>query len=124
MPSGEGVHELDHAVGLGIGERLEQDGVDDGEDGGVGSDAEGEGGDGGDGEGRVRDEHAEGIFEVVPEIAHDFAILQRGHRRFSETVEARGMPACRVSEKSRCISDVRSVQKKCAKSAKSVKSPY
>ena len=63
---GKGVHELDHAVGFGIGERLEQDGVDDGEDGGVGSDAEGESGDGGDGECRVGDEHAEGVAEVLP----------------------------------------------------------
>ena len=42
--------ELDDAVGVRIGERLEQHGVDDGEDGGVGSDAEGQGGDGCEGE--------------------------------------------------------------------------
>ena len=66
-----GVHELHDAVGLGIGERLEQDGVDDGKDGGVGSDAEGEGGDGGDGERRIGDQHAEGVAEVAEKVAHD-----------------------------------------------------
>ena len=59
--------------GVGIGERLEQHGVDDGEDGGVGSDAEGQGGDGCDGEGWIREEHAEGVAEVMPEITHDGA---------------------------------------------------
>ena len=34
-----GVEEFDHAAGVGVGEGLEQDGVDDAEDGGVGSDA-------------------------------------------------------------------------------------
>ena len=66
-----GVHELDDAVGLGIGERLEQDGVDDGEDGGVGSDAEGESGDGRDGERRSGDERAEGVAQVAEKVAHD-----------------------------------------------------
>ena len=64
------VHELHHPVGIGISERLKDDGVDDGEDSGVGSDAEGDGGDGGDGEGRARDERAEGVAEVLPEITH------------------------------------------------------
>ncbi len=67
---GKGVHELDHAVGLGIGERLEQDGVDDGEDGGVGSDAEGEAAMAVRVKAGLRDEHAEGVAEVLPEITH------------------------------------------------------
>ena len=66
----KGVHELDHAVRFGIGERLEQDGVDDGEDGGVGSDAEGESGDGSYGERWTADEHAEGVAEVAEKVAH------------------------------------------------------
>ena len=70
LPSGDGVHELDDAVGVGIGERLEQDRVDHGEDGGVGSDAEGESGDGGYGERRAGDEHAEGVAEVAEKVAH------------------------------------------------------
>ena len=68
---GKGVHELHHALGLGIGEGLKKDGVDHGEDRGVGPDAEGNGGDGGEGEGRARDEHAEGVAEVLPEITHE-----------------------------------------------------
>ena len=66
----KGVHELHDALGLGIGERFQEDGVDDGEDSGVGSDAEGDSGDGGQGEGRARNEHAERVAEVLPEITH------------------------------------------------------
>jgi hypothetical protein len=75
---GRGVHELHDTVRLGIGERLKEDGVDDGEDSGVGSDAEGDGGDGGQGEGRACDEHAEGVAEVLPEINHDGATFDSG----------------------------------------------
>ena len=60
--------ELDDAVGVGIGERLEQDGVDDGEDGGVGSDAKGQGCDGCDGEAGIFEEAAQGVLEVMPQI--------------------------------------------------------
>ena len=60
-PQGD-VQELNDAVGVGIVERLEQDGVDDGEDGGVGADAQGQGCDGCDGERGVGDQHAKGIF--------------------------------------------------------------
>ena len=73
---GREVHHLDDTVGVGIGEGLEEDGVDDGEDGGVGSDAERDGGDGGEGERRIGDEHAEGVAEVVAEIAHGCAALR------------------------------------------------
>jgi hypothetical protein len=72
-PLRRGVHELHNAVGLGVGEQLQEDGVDDGDDCGVGSDAEGDGGDGGQGEGRAPDEHAERVAEVLPEITHDAA---------------------------------------------------
>ncbi len=72
---GIGVHEPDHAVGLGIGEWLEQDSVDDGEDGGVGSDAEGESGDGGNRKGRAGDEHTQGVAEVAEEVAHGMCRL-------------------------------------------------
>ena len=77
--------ELDDAVGVRIGERLEEDGVDDGEDGGVGSDAEGQGGDGCDGEARVLEEAAQGVFEVMPQVGHwrflscsEFCLLRQG----------------------------------------------
>ena len=56
--------------GVGVGERLEQDGVDDGEDGGVGSDAEGERGDGSEGKAGIVGEHAQRMLDVVPEGAH------------------------------------------------------
>jgi hypothetical protein len=72
LPVGLGIEELNDAVGVGIAEGLEEDRIDDGEDGGVGSDAEGESGDGGEGECRVGDEHAEGVAEVAEEIAHVF----------------------------------------------------
>ena len=75
------VHELDHAVGVGIGEGLQQHGVDDGKDGGVGSAAEGERGDGGDGERRVGDEDAEGVAEVLPEVIHELCRFRTGELR-------------------------------------------
>ena len=59
--------------GIGVGERLEQHRVDDGEDGGVGSDAQGQRGDGGDGEAGVLEEHVQRMFDVVPEIGHGVA---------------------------------------------------
>ena len=62
---GRDVPELDEAVGLVEGERAEHGGVDDGEDGGVGADAEGEDEDGADGEGGVVAEGAEGLAEVL-----------------------------------------------------------
>ena len=68
---GSDVHHLHDAVGVGIAERLEENGVDHGEDGGVGSDAEGDGGDGGDGEGGTGEEGAEGVAKVLPEIIHE-----------------------------------------------------
>src|SRR5580704_17490412 len=77
------VHELHHTVGLGISERLKDDGVDDGEDSGVSSDAEGDGGDRGDGEGRARDERAEGLAEVLPEITHDGTAFSHSVRLIS-----------------------------------------
>ena len=52
-----GVEEFDHAIGVGIAERLEQHRIDDAEDGGVGSDAQRQRGYGGDGEGGVLAEH-------------------------------------------------------------------
>ena len=60
--------ELDDAVGVGIGERLEQDGVDDGEDGGVGSGYRGPAADGCDGEAWIFEEAAQGGVEVMPQI--------------------------------------------------------
>jgi site-specific recombinase XerC len=60
-------------LGRRISERLKENGVDHREDSGVSSDAESDRGDGGDGEGRARDEHAEGVTEVLPEITHDGA---------------------------------------------------
>ncbi len=85
----KGVHELDHAVGFRIGERLEQDGVDNGEDGGVGSDAEGESGDGSYGERRTTDEHAEGVAEVAEKVAH-------GECRLRNAVQNRAQCVCDI----------------------------
>ena len=52
-----GRQKLHHAVGVGIGERLEQHRVDDGEDGRVGADAQGKGGNRSQGEAGVLEEH-------------------------------------------------------------------
>ncbi len=65
-----GVEKLDHAIGVGVAERLEQHRIHDAEDGSVGSDAQRQRGHGGDGEARVLPEHEERVFDVVPEIAH------------------------------------------------------
>ena len=60
--SGRGVQEEDETVGVGKGRRFEQDRVDDGEDGGVGSDAERQCQDGGEGEARTLPEGAQRVF--------------------------------------------------------------
>ena len=73
-----GIEKFDHAVGVGIAERLEQHCVDDAEDGGVGPDAQGQRGHGGEGEGGILAEHEERVFDVVPEIAHGAYPTARG----------------------------------------------
>ena len=64
------VKELDHAVGIGVGEGLEQNRVDYREDGGVGSDAQRQSGQGGEGKAGVLEEHLQRVLDIVPEIAH------------------------------------------------------
>jgi hypothetical protein len=56
--------DLHDAVGVAVGVRVDEDGVDDGEDGGGGADAEGEREDGGEGECGAFAEFAEGVAEV------------------------------------------------------------
>src|ERR1700741_4168019 len=62
--------ELDDPVGIRVSQRFEQNRVDDGEDGGVCSDAEGQGCDGCDGETWVFEETAQGMREVMPQVGH------------------------------------------------------
>ena len=50
----------DQAVGVAVGQRRQQDAIDEAEDGEVGADAEGDGGDGGGGEPRTAEEGAKG----------------------------------------------------------------
>ena len=57
------------AIGVAIGEGIDEDGVDDGEDGGGGADAEGEREDGGGGEGGAFAEFAEGVAEVGEHVS-------------------------------------------------------
>lgn len=64
------VKELDHAIGVGVGEGLEQHRVDHRKDGGVGSNAQRQSGDGGEGKAGVLAEHLKRVFEIVPQIAH------------------------------------------------------
>lgn len=59
-----GVVNIDEALGAGPGVGLEEDGVDDGEDGGVGADAQGQRGHGHGGEAGGLEERAEGEAEV------------------------------------------------------------
>ena len=61
------VADADDAVGLGNGQRPQQHGVDDGEDGGVGAQADGERQDDGGAEARVLDEQP----ELARDVAHD-----------------------------------------------------
>jgi hypothetical protein len=60
------IEEIDdrEAVGVAIGEGIDEYGVDDGEDSGGGADAECEGEDGGESEGGAFAEFAEGVAEV------------------------------------------------------------
>ncbi len=59
--------ERHHAIRLGERQRLEQHGVDDAEDGGVGADAEGEREDGDGAVGGLLTQHPGAVDEVVPE---------------------------------------------------------
>ena len=61
---------IDHAIGVGISERLEQNRIHDREDGGVGSDAERQRGNGSDGEAGVLPEHLQRVLDVVEQVAH------------------------------------------------------
>ena len=65
-----GEQELNNAIRVRVSERLEQNRVHDREDGGVDSDAERQGSDRGERESWIHAEHAHGMLEVVPEIAH------------------------------------------------------
>ncbi len=65
-------------VGLRHGEAIEEDAFGEGEDDGVGSDAEGERGDGDGGEAGAAAEHADGVAEVWPEAsAVDHHVAER-----------------------------------------------
>ena len=59
--------EGEEAAGMGVGKRLEEDAVDDSEDGGIGADAEGEREDGDGGEGRILAQAADGVAHVLHE---------------------------------------------------------
>jgi hypothetical protein len=59
------VVDVDQLLGLGVGERLEQDAVDDAEDGRVRPDAERERRNCGHRDDRLADEGAEGVADVV-----------------------------------------------------------
>ena len=63
--AGNGIVERDELAGVWVGERIEKDAVDDGEESGVGADAEGERENGDDGEERGLAEHAEGVTQVL-----------------------------------------------------------
>ncbi len=59
------------AVRIGIRERLKKHRVNDGEDRGVGADAQRKGGDGGDSEAGTLDEEVQRVFHVVPKFRHE-----------------------------------------------------
>jgi hypothetical protein len=61
---------IDHAIGIGIGERLEQNRIHNREDGGVGSDAQRQAGNGCDGKsGRLR-EYSHSMLHIAYESPH------------------------------------------------------
>ena len=64
-------HELEEAIGLRIGERPQQHGVDDGEDRGVRADADGEHGERGQRESRRPPQHAARVDGVACEVSED-----------------------------------------------------
>ncbi len=68
---GEGELELNDAIRVRVGERLQQDRIHNREDGSVGPDAKRQGGDSGDREAGILGEHAQRMLEVIPKIAHE-----------------------------------------------------
>ncbi len=72
--------EPDEAIGVCEGERAEDDGVDDAEDGRVGADAEGESEDGDESEAGIFAEGAEGVAEILGEIVEERRRLRRWSR--------------------------------------------
>ena len=62
--------EDDDTIGIGEIGRFEENRIDDGKDGGVGTDAEGQSGDGGGGEPAALPEHAEGVAKVLQKGFH------------------------------------------------------
>jgi hypothetical protein len=73
----------DEAAAVAVGERLEEDAVDDAEEGSGGSDAEGEGEDGGEGEAGGLAELAEAVADVREERVHAVLPLRVGRLCFS-----------------------------------------
>ena len=69
--------DVDQAVGLGVGERAEQGGVDRSEHGGVQADAHGEGEDDDRREPRPAPEVADGVTEVLEQRGHGGPLVQR-----------------------------------------------
>ena len=70
MPCGDVFMNMTQAIRIGKRDRLQQDGVDDREDGGVGADAERQRGHGGQGEARALAEHAERVPEIFQKRFH------------------------------------------------------
>ena len=82
-PSGLQQAHVDHAIGIGVGIRIDHDGVDNAEDGGGGSDAEGERNDRRQGEARHFDQLPEAVAEVVHSNSHRVSLSSADLRRFS-----------------------------------------
>ena len=57
---------IDHAIGVGIGERLEQNRIHYREDGGVGSDTQRQGGNGGAREAGILQQHSQRMSYLIP----------------------------------------------------------
>jgi hypothetical protein len=69
--------DLDQLVWIAIGERAEQDGVDDRKDGGVGVDAESQSDDGDESERGIFQHDAEGVAKVVEEDVHEAPVCRQ-----------------------------------------------
>jgi hypothetical protein len=81
---------INHAIGVGIRERLEQNSIHYREDGCVGSDTEREGSNSTDGEAGVFHKHLKRVSYLIPETAHGFDSASNSQGKISSMHGTRG----------------------------------
>ena len=70
---------MDQLLGVRDRQRLQQDGIHNGEDAGVGADAEGEREDDGRREAAILDQHARGELHILKQTVHEVTSICRGY---------------------------------------------